>query len=407
MDKPSPFKTYIALGDSLTAGYADGALSLEGQLHAYPNLIHKQWGLESKFQQPLVLDQAGIGFDGMSPRSRLMAVSKKMDDGSIQIKIQPGPSPDMANLRPIGHLGPYQNMGIPGAKSFHLLLKGYGGAGGNPFFARFASSPETSVLKDALSPLPDFFSLWIGSNDVLAYGISGGEGDPITPADKFEAYLYKILSVLTSNGARGVIATIPDVTLIPFFNTIPIRGLSLDDDALIRQLNQRYAPSQNLFKRGYNPYLIRDKGAVRVISEEEKILLDTPSRLIGKNPDAEAIPERFVLSTDQLDALNAAIIAYNDIIVTMTHRFDLALVDVNQHLCRWPSGLGFNRSKNHVTYSPDGIFSLDGIHLSPKGSAVVANIFIEAINERYRTAIRPTNPESFRGTIDKSLFQQT
>ena len=46
-------------------------------------------------------------------------------------------------------------MGVPGAKSFHLVTPGYGSAANlatgkaNPYFVRFATSATTTVLADA------------------------------------------------------------------------------------------------------------------------------------------------------------------------------------------------------------------------------------------------------------------
>ena len=74
----------------------------------------------------------------------------------------------------------YNNMGVPGAKSFHLLVPGYGNVAGvslgqaNPYFVRHATTPSATVLGDALSKAPTFFTNWIGSNDVLAYATNGG-----------------------------------------------------------------------------------------------------------------------------------------------------------------------------------------------------------------------------------------
>ena len=81
----------------------------------------------------------------------------------------------------IDHQGrSYQNMGRPGANSDHWVPPGYGSwaalatGTANPYFVRFASSSTTSVLADAMAQNPTFFSLWIGSNDVLFYAINGG-----------------------------------------------------------------------------------------------------------------------------------------------------------------------------------------------------------------------------------------
>src|ERR1700761_913237 len=49
------FTRYIAVGNSLTAGYADGGLYLAGQLNSYPSIIAKQMASVGggSFTQPL------------------------------------------------------------------------------------------------------------------------------------------------------------------------------------------------------------------------------------------------------------------------------------------------------------------------------------------------------------------
>src|ERR1700741_225278 len=60
------FSKYIAVGNSLTAGYADGGLYLEGQLNSYPAIMAKQMLAVGggEFKQPLFsTDQAnGSGY---------------------------------------------------------------------------------------------------------------------------------------------------------------------------------------------------------------------------------------------------------------------------------------------------------------------------------------------------------
>ncbi|MBT8305381.1 MAG: G-D-S-L family lipolytic protein, partial [Maribacter sp.] len=137
--------------------------------------------------------------------------------------------------------GSFNNMGVPGAKSFHLAAPGYGNAAGvaaglaNPYYARFASSPTATVIGDAAAQNPSFFSLWIGNNDVLGFAASGGAGedqtgnlDPtsyggsdITDPNVFASVYDGLLQALTANGADGVVINIPDVNALPYFTTVP------------------------------------------------------------------------------------------------------------------------------------------------------------------------------------------
>ena len=55
---------YVAIGSSMSAGYADNALYADGQMFSYPNMIAQQFRLVGggNFKQPMVsAGSAGIG----------------------------------------------------------------------------------------------------------------------------------------------------------------------------------------------------------------------------------------------------------------------------------------------------------------------------------------------------------
>ena len=52
-----------------------------------------------------------------------------------------------------------------------------------------------------------------------------------------------------------------------------------------------------------------------------------------------------------------------------------------------------------TTYVSGGAFSLDAVHLTGKGYAVVANYFIDAINEKYGSTLRNVNPNNYPGVM--------
>ena len=69
--------------------------------------------------------------------------------------------------------GPFNNMGVPGCKKFSFsstrlmeTIAGIANGTANPWYARFATSASSTVIDDAVSLDPTFFSLWIGNNDV-------------------------------------------------------------------------------------------------------------------------------------------------------------------------------------------------------------------------------------------------
>ncbi|MFH6997722.1 G-D-S-L family lipolytic protein [Flavobacterium sp. FlaQc-57] len=231
------FSKYVALGNSLTSGFSDGALFKRGQEGAYTNIIAQQFKLVGggEFKIPYTNDNiGGLLFSGqVNPAFG----PRLFFNGSAPVPVTGASTTEVFNPAIVA-AGPYNNTGVPGAKSFHLLSPTYGAAAGlangtaNPYYVRFAPNGTTSVLAYAMSQAPTFFSLWIGNNDVLGYATSGGDGtNPITPASGaagvgFDGTYAALVTTLTSGGAKGVVANIPYVTSIPFFKTVPYNPLT-------------------------------------------------------------------------------------------------------------------------------------------------------------------------------------
>ena len=304
------FSTYVSLGNSLTAGFADNALYRISQENSMPNILSGQFSLVGggNFNQPLTNDNTGgllingSQLPGFGPRL--------VFDGS-------GPT-SITNLNPMAQTttdivlnnptGPFNNMGVPGAKSFHLLAPGYGDLNGlfatpataNPYFVRMASSPTTSVIADAMAQSPTFFSLWIGNNDVLGYALSGGESDtmaenydPITDQATFDIAYNTLVTTLTSGGSQGVIANIPDVTSIPHFTTVPYNPLSPDNpdfgpqiptlNSIFGAINQIYdalgeSERAIVFSQSENsPVVIKDESLTDISAQISGALMASPT----------------------------------------------------------------------------------------------------------------------------------
>ncbi len=259
------FSNYVAVGNSLTSGYTNGTLYRSSQKNSFAAILAEQMKLAGggEFTQPYmeddVNDVGGMTFGGQVILAPKLVID--VSDGGPE-RINQTPTVDVTNIHP----GPYNNMGVPAAKIFHLAAPGYGNLANlplgkaNPFYVRMASSPDATIFEDVLAQNPTFFTLWIGANDVLWYATGGGVGvdqdeagnmDPstygsedITNANVF-AYIYNnIVTALTANGAKGVVATIPDVASVPYFTTIPYAPLNpatnAEYAAMIPVLNEKY-----------------------------------------------------------------------------------------------------------------------------------------------------------------------
>jgi len=407
------FSKYVSLGNSLTAGYADGALYTSGQSYSYANLIAAQMKKAGggEFVQPVVTNE-----DGLLAGKLKLEISTNCLGVSSLGPIPAGGTPTgyPAALAPVGYA--VNNFGVPGAKSYHLVAPGYGNPAGllaipptaNPYFVRFASSPTTSVLADAFAAQPTFFSLWIGNNDVLGYSTSGGMGDVITAPSLFTLALNGIVAQMTSAGAKGVIANVPNVTSVPFFTTIPYNGLVLTEQAQVDALNAAYGNGLLgiSFQLGQNPFVISDPSAPngigrRQLKQGEFVLLTLPQdslRCAGWGSQ-KPIPGQYILDENEVAAVNVATTAFNQVISDLASANGLALVDVNSFLVNAKSGLVYDGIRFGLTYVTGGVFSLDGIHLTPRGNAIVANEFIKAINSKYNASVPLVNVGDYPGIV--------
>lgn len=441
------FSTYVALGNSLTSGYRDGALYIDGQNESYPSMIAAQMKLAGggDFVQPMMPNNTG-GFTSLFAASGGKDFYGKITLKLVSGSLSPVPSAPGADLDVIGGTGKYfNNMGVPGAKVAHLLYPGYGNPANllsgtaNPYFVRFAASQSTSsVVSDALAQNPTFVSLWIGNNDVLGYASTGGDGtNPITPVDGAvgvgftNTYTALIGSIFPSGTTRkGVVANIPSVTNVPFFTRVPAKPISNLTDTQVSQLNAAYATynaglaqaktlgaitdaeyQKRLIKfvsgATANGAVITDKDLTTVTglpkyrqtTASDFILLTASSVLTSGGGTSSPLADNLVLTEMEAANVITATTAYNTTIKALAEAKGLAFVDMNAKMVELnsKSGISWNGVKYSATFVTGGTFSLDGVHLTGRGYAVVANEFIKAINLKYNSTLPQVDPNKYSG----------
>ena len=311
---------------------------------------------------------------------------------------------------------PFNIIGVPGLKLIQSTYPGLGNIANlsaglaNPFFVRMAKSQTaSSVVGDALALKPTFFSFFLGNNDVLLYAVEGGAGiDQISSTGAFQAVLNQAIDSLTANGAKGVIGNIPDVTTTAHFNTVPWNGIVFEakDSVSIKGLNASYAQliAAGLVKKfevGANGFIIATKTApfLRSATANDYMLLSTPLdsvKCFGYGI-ISPMPDMYVLDKDEAAAVKTATDAFNTILKAKADAKGLAFADVNAVLKTIQSGLTYDGVEVSATFATGGGFSLDGIHLTPRGNSILANCFINAINSRFNSNIPTLNPANFPG----------
>ncbi len=467
------FSNYVAVGNSLTAGFADGALYIDGQQNSLPALLARQMKAAGggDFNIPFMSDNTG-GFSDIPTQGPRLVFDvangvpvplEATSTTSITTKLQ----------------GSFNNMGIPGAKSFHLFAPSYGNPAGlvtepataNPYFVRIASSPDVTWIEDVLVQQPTFFSYWLGGNDVLSFATSGGDGsEEITSTEMFTQAVQGGIAQISANGARpGVVANIPDINTIPFFTTVPNNALVLDAETaanltgffqaysgivtqgtalvlaggnpamitpqILQQANavgSQYAftfnPGPNRFiiqtqETQTNPRGIRqmtanellvltiDQAAIRQQGYGSVAVTDEVRAVLGKlatggTPTMEEanlvlnavnpFNDSDVLDNDELTQIAEASATFNTILEQTAAAFNLPLVDVRAILQELQGGIDIGTGVLTSGLGLTSAFSLDGIHLNPRGNAELTNRFIQVINETYGATLQPLVPGNFK-----------
>ena len=296
----------------------------------------------------------------------------------------------------------------------------------NPYFVRMTgATPDASILELSMAQAPTFFSLWIGNNDVLGYATTGGDGtSPITDQPTFDFAISTLITTLTSQGAKGVVANIPYVTDIAHFTTVTHDVIPLDA-ATAGVVNQAYAQYNGGLQLALGGGLISaEEAAARtimfeasetnaVVIEDESLTdltgLGLPNYRQGTADDlfvlpassfigTEAVPgnpltvngvaiplaDKWVLIPSEQAEIRAAVDGFNATIQAAANQAGLAFVDANALLAELNStGIA---SGSYIFTSDlvlGGMFSLDGVHLTSRGYAVAANEFMKAIDATY------------------------
>ncbi len=99
------------------------------------------------------------------------------------------------------------------------------------------------------------------------------------------------------------------------------------------------------------------------------------------------IPDRYVLTEQEINTIEAAINDYNSIIKNSAETKGLAFVDVHSFFNKIKTGYVYNGVTVNASFVSGGIFSLDGLNLTPRGNALLANEFIKSINSKFQSTI--------------------
>jgi hypothetical protein len=358
----------VVVGDSLLAGFVSGGLVKRDQKRAAPKLLARRAGV--RLSQPYMSNDGvppPLQIDDRNGNGRLDAAEVRR--GTTDIGFRKGPGRRVRNLA------------VPGEDMTSVFDRldaedviadlATGDADGRDILKFLIlglplRDDSVSQLTRALDLRPSFLMVWLGNNEVLSMATrTRPDVVKMTPAE-FGAAYRQLLGRLADTGADMAVANLPDVTRIAAL-------------------------------RGPGDEVTECRGAGGIVEPVE------PDARLSIALDESKLPVpgcQHVLDSAEHAFVRETVVAFNDEIATAIDEVEqnrgvtIARVDMFA-LFDDVATNGYDvHGDGSLVLTTDylgGVFSLDGIHPSRTGHALIANAFIEAINARFSEAIPPVD----------------
>lgn len=361
----------VFLGDSLTAGFQNSSLLDSQVIHGYAAVLSNQARVDLTLRL--------VSYPGIPP------VLTLVDPGPPPVieRVSGGPTPVPENP-----LVQVTDLAVPGATVTDALATRPDCDFADPTLVELMTdvvlglpgclaSPAITMSQvewaEALTPTT--IVLWLGNMDALQAVIFGADPSLVTPVEDFKNAYEQVMDRLAATGATLVVANVPDVTVIPFLtsaeNVAVIVGMPLGFVGPIL---------------GIGPGDFVTPDAFPLI---QRILTGAMSG---------PLPGDVVLDGGEVAQIRSAIAEYNAFIAAQAEARGAAFVDTHALFDSIRAKGLVSGGQRLTTGFLGGLFSLDGVHPTNTGYAVVANEFIEALNTHFAAGIPPAAVSQIRKT---------
>lgn len=370
------FSNLVFVGDSITAGFRSGSLTSESQLAGYAALLARQ--LNTPIFLPLV-DPRFLPESRLGDRQFPFTVQNTPGDLSIFPRLSPFVF--ASNLAVPGYTLGDALTYVPDASFstrnlFPLLVFGIPTLQ-TPFAGR-------TQLQMAELYQPSFMVVWLGNNDALGAATTP-LGGRLTPPDVFRQQYTELVGRLRAlgqaYGTRIVVANIPDVTAVAALTS---------REKLARYVRRDVTEVATLLGLQEGDFVTA--GSFRFVDD----ILSGRSR--------GPLPRDFILRADRVSTIRATVQQYNAIIRELSQTYPDFRFPVMDAYTIFNDLLANGYTVGGVRLTTDflgGIFSLDGVHPSSTGYALLANTFTDTINTFYGTSIPRLSDQDLLGIIGK------
>jgi len=359
---PGNFTTTVFLGDSLTAGYQSASLLDTAEVHGWAPLVAAQAGFG--ITQALIAAPGApstLVLKSLSPLTIVTAsgTTTGRDNPSSQVTDLAVPGAllnDILNTVPVASP-------TAGQEQITQLVLGFPGLGLGQ-----AYSQTTFAVKAN----PTTIFIWAGNNDALVADISGMPSSMTSVADFTTQYTSLITELTTKTKAHLVIANIPDVTSVPYLQ--PAATILAEYSAAT---GYPVSVLSGLFGISAGD-LLNPEGLVEVAA-------------IVAGKQTTPVSDAGVLTAAEVVTVQQRVTDFNTVIAAQAKVAGATVVDIHALFANLiANGLPINGYTGSAAFL-GGVFSLDGIHPTNTGYAVIANTFIDAMNAGFSAKIPDVN----------------
>jgi lysophospholipase L1-like esterase len=366
----------VVVGDSLSAGVQNFSLLDSQQPHGYASVIAKQ------AKVPLLLPL--VPYPGAPNVLQLTSLTP--------LTIQPvtGSLPPLPRDNPCVQA---TNVAVPGVTVGQALSDPPSATPATPvdywvdivlgFPNPLASAPchtsgaALSQIQQAVALKPTTVIEWLGNNDALVPALTGTL-NTLTPLSTFAENYAAVLDALKATNARIITANIPDVTKVPYFTSISTLASQVKMPLGIVQSKLGVGPN-DLLRASATPI------ALSILSNEQPGPLPQTCPVPLAELPVSSVP--CVLTATDAERIRITVDAYNLVIFSESLIHGAQFVDIHG-LVDLIARDGYVADGKHLTAEfLGGLFSLDGIHPTNTGYAIIANSFIEGMNRSWSTNI--------------------
>ena len=354
----SKLGTFVVVGDSLSAGFQNFSLNATGQPQGFAAVVASQ--ADANLPLPL------LSYPGIPPALMLTSSGQIVRAAGIGARQNPGvqaynlsvPGFTVANALSYPFPGSPTINPIDALSDLILATPGTAVPGCGPIPT--GSGLIVSEVVCATQLKPDTILVDIGNNDALqalTFGL------PPTPTAKFAAEYGVLLAGLAATHAKLVVANIPDIADVPFLIPVPAFKAACP------------SPAPALPSTVTNADFV-----VANVANPAAVSLDVCTNYA-------------VRSAALVGQAQRSVTAYNAIIAQEARLAGATVVDFNA-LFAGISQKGYQACGQKLTTAfLGGLFSLDGIHPTNTGYAILANEVIKTTNRQLHTGIPPISIE--------------